>query len=122
MNTTLWILQALLAAAFILPGYGKLFSSKQQHIAEGHIRPGASVLPIRVLGVLEGLGCIGIIVPWLTGILPVLTPVAATGFALIMTAGLVHHARKKEFKMLPMLALLLVMAVMVAWFRFRQLL
>lgn len=122
MNTTLWILQALLAAAFILPGYGKLFSSKQQHIADGHIRPGASVLPIRVLGVLEGLGCIGIIVPWLTGILPVLTPVAAIGFALIMTAGLVHHARKKEFKMLPMLALLLVMAVMVAWFRFRQLL
>lgn len=121
MNTTLWILQSLLAAAFILPGYGKLFSSKEQHIADGHIRPGASVLPIRVLGVLEGLGCIGIIVPWLTGILPVLTPVAATGFALIMTAGLVHHARKKEFKMLPMLALLLVMAVMVAWFRFRQL-
>lgn len=122
MNTTLWVLQSLLAAAFILPGYGKLFSSKEQHLADGHLRPGASVLPIRVFGALEWLGCVGIIVPWLTGILPVLTPIAAAGFALIMTAGLVHHARKREFKMLPMLALILVLAVIVAWFRFRQLL
>ena len=121
MNTTLWIMQVLLAALFVLPGYGKLFSSRQQHIADGHIKPGASLVPIRLLGVLEWLGCIGLIVPWLTGILPVLTPVAAACFCLIMTAGMMHHARKKEYKMLPMLAGILVLAAVVAYFRFREL-
>lgn len=121
MNTTLWILQGLLAAAFIMPGYGKLFSSRQQHIADGHIKPNASLVPIRILGVLEWLGCIGVIVPWLTGIMPVWTPVAATGFCLIMVAGLINHTINKEYKMIPLLTTILVLAATVAYFRFSQL-
>lgn len=112
----------MLAAIFILPGYGKISSSKEQHIADGHIKPGQSVVPIRILGVLEWLGCIGIIVPWLTDILPVLTPIAALGFSLIMLAGLVNHTIKKEYKMLPMLAAIFFLSALVAYFRFRQLL
>lgn len=121
MNATLWVMQGLIAAIFIMPGYGKISGSKQQHIADGHIKPGASVIPIRILGVLEWLGCIGIIVPWLTGVAPVLTPAAATGFCLIMTAGIVNHALKKEYKMLPLLAAILVLAAVVAYYRFNQL-
>ncbi|PZF71757.1 DoxX family protein [Taibaiella soli] len=121
MNTALWIIQSLLALAFVMPGYGKLFSTRAQHIADGHIKPDASLLPIRILGVLEWLGCIGIIVPWFTGIAPVLTPIAATGFALIMAAGLVNHIMKKEYKMIPLLGTILALAVIVAYFRFRQL-
>lgn len=121
MNATLWVIQCLLAAIFIIPGFGKITGSKQQHIADGHINSDASVIPIRILGVLEWLGCIGIIVPWLIGVLPVLTPVAAVGFFLIMAAGIINHILKKEYKMLPMLAVILVLAVAVAYFRFRQL-
>lgn len=121
MNAVLWVLQVALAVIFILPGYGKLSGTRQQHIADGHIRPGASLVPIRILGVLEWLGCIGIIVPWLTGYLPVLTPIAALGFALIMAAGLVNHLLKKEYRMLPMLAVIMLLAAVVAWFRFKQL-
>ena len=121
MNSTLWIIQILLSAIFILPGYGKISSSRQQHIADGHIKPGASLVPIRILGILEWLGCIGIIVPWLTGIAPVLTPIAATCFSLIMAAGIVNHVIKKEYKMLPMLTTILALAAVVAYFRFKQL-
>ncbi len=121
MNTALWVIQSFLAAIFIMAGFGKISSSKEQHIASRHIKPGASVVPIRALGVLEWLGCIGIIVPWLTGIAPVLTPVAAAGFCLVMVAGIVVHIVKKEYKMLPMLAVIFVLAAVVAYCRFGQL-
>jgi len=121
MNTILWIIQGLLAAAFIMPSFGKLSGSRQQHIADGHIKPGASLIPIRILGILEWLGCIGIIVPWLTGIMPILTPIAASGFCLIMASGLINHTLKKEYKMLPLLTAIFILAAIVAYFRFKQL-
>lgn len=117
-NTVLWVLQILLALFFIMPGYGKLFSSRQQHIEDKHIKADGSVWPIRVLGVLEWLSCIGIIVPWNTGIAQVLTPVSALGFGLIMLAGLFMHGRRKEYKMLPMLFVVFLLAAIVAYYRF----
>lgn len=107
-----------LAAFFVMPVVGKLTGSRAQHIADGHIKPDGNLLPIRVLGILELLGCVGIIVPWATGIAPVLTPLAATGFALVMVAGLVNHTLKKEYKMLPMLLLVLIAAATIVYFRF----
>ncbi len=122
MNTTLWIIQSILAVFFIMPGYGKLFSSKEQHIADGHINPESSVILIRILGVLEWLGCLGIIAPWLFGIVPILTPSAALGFSLIMLSGMIVHFKKKEYKMLPMLFIVFIFSVTVAYFRFSALL
>ena len=121
MNIFLWFVQVLLAAFFVLPGWGKISNSRQQHLADGHIKPGASLVPIRILGLLEWLGCFGIILPWLTGILPVLTPIAAACFCIIMLAGMVIHLRKKEYKMLFLLIPVFVLAGVVAYFRFRQL-
>lgn len=118
MNTTLWIIQTLLAAFFILPGFGKINNSKQKHIEDGHLKAEDSVIPVRVLGILELLGCIGIIVPWLTGIIPMLTPITAVCFCLIMLSGIVVHIKKKEYKMLPMLAVVFTLAAFVAYYRF----
>ena len=121
LNTILWIIQWLLAAVFILPGYGKIRNTKQQHLKNGHIKSGASVIPIRILGMLEWLGCIGLIVPWLTDILPALTPIAAFCFCLIMAAGIFVHVQKKEYIMLPFLITILFLAALVAYSRFKQL-
>lgn len=121
MNTLLWTIQILLALFFIMPGWGKISASKEQHIADRHIKPGASIAPIRILGALEWLGCIGIVLPWLTGICRVLTPIAACGFCIIMTAGIINHTLRKEYKMLPMLIVVLALGTAVAYFRFRQL-
>lgn len=116
----LWVIQGLLAAFFIMPGVGKVNSSRQQHIDDGHIKPGNSITPIRILGILELLGCVGIIAPWLTGIAPILTPITAVGFCLMMAAGLVTHTQKKEYKMLPMLIVVLAMAAVIAYYRFKS--
>ncbi len=121
MNIALWIIQSLLAVMFFMAGYGKITGTKQQHITDGHIKPEASVIPIRILGVLEWLGCIGIIVPWLTNIFSVLTPIAAGCFCLIMVAGIFVHTQKKEYKMLPLLTAIFIFSFVVAFVRFKQL-
>ncbi|MGH2667463.1 DoxX family protein [Flavobacterium sp.] len=121
MNTILWIMQGLLSAFFIMPGYGKITGSKEKHIADGHLKSNNSIMPIRILGFLELLGCIGIIIPWLTGIFPILTPMAATSFCLIMVAGMFVHTRKEEYKMFPMLILVFIISAVVAYFRFTDL-
>ena len=114
-------MQALLVAMFGMAGYGKITSSKEQHIQDKHIKPEASVIPIRILGVFEWLGCIGIIVPWLTNIFPILTPITSCCFGLIMIAGIVIHTQTKEYKMLPLLTAILSLTLIVAYFRFKQL-
>ncbi|WP_373695593.1 hypothetical protein [Mucilaginibacter sp. cycad4] len=58
------------------------------------------------------------IVPWLTGVAPILTPITAVCFCLIMVAGMINHTIKREYKMLPMLTAVLIVASLVAYYRF----
>ncbi len=91
------------------------------YIADEHLKPSDSIMFIRILGVFELLGCVGIIVSWLTGMAPMLTPVTAVCFCLIMWAGMVVHTKKKEYKLLPMLIFDFALFAMVSYFRFAAL-
>lgn len=92
MNIALWIAQGLLAAVFLGSGLAKATMSKDRLIATG--QTGVAPFPlwfIRVIAVLELLGAIGLIVPQATGIVPVLTPIAAVGLAVIMVGAAFSH-------------------------------
>jgi len=85
-NSVLWIVQGLLAVMFLFAGGSKLVMSAAQ-MTEQASAVGGMQLPIafiRFIGVCEVLGAIGVIVPWLTGIRPALTPLAAAGLVVIM--------------------------------------
>lgn len=122
MNTLVLIIQGVLALFFIMPGYGKISGSKESHVADGHLKADSSIIPIRILGVLELLGCIGIVFPWILGIVPILTPIAAVCFCIIMLAGMIIHTSKKEYKMLPMLVVVCMLSALVAYYRFMDIL
>lgn len=115
MNLTLWIIQILLAAAFAAAGIVKVVMSGEKIRASYF---GMEPWLIRLLGVVEVLGAIGVILPRVTGIAPALTPLAAVGLALIMTGALVILLRRKEFGLLAVPAVFLVLSVAVAWARF----
>ncbi|HVZ22495.1 MAG TPA: DoxX family protein [Vicinamibacterales bacterium] len=86
-NTGLWIVQGLLAAAFLLAGGSKLVMSAAQMAS-----PGPAQLPvgfIRFIGVCEVLGAVGMILPGATGIRPGLTPLGAAGLVIIMLGATV---------------------------------
>jgi uncharacterized membrane protein YphA (DoxX/SURF4 family) len=118
MNTLAWIIQGLLAAFFVMPAFTKLTSSQEKLIEKKMLEPAASHLPVRGIGILELLGVFGIILPWLTGITPVLTPIAAVGFALIMLVAFIIHLKSKEYKILPLLVIVFTLSLIVAYLRF----
>lgn len=118
-NIVLWILQIILAAFFIFPGGTKIITSKEALIKRNMITDNDPVTPVRLIGIMEILGVIGIILPWLLKVYPILTPIAAIGFAIVMIGAFAVHYSKKDYKILPVLFGVFVIAIVVAWFRFK---
>ena len=85
MTRALWIVQGLLAALFLFAGGMKLVLPIEELTAQMPL-PG---LFIRFLGVAEVLGSLGLVLPGLLRIRPVLTPLAATGLVIIMIGATV---------------------------------
>jgi len=122
MNTILWIAQGLLAAAFLYSGINKSIFSEQQLIARGQTGVvGRSAATIRFIGISEIAGSIGIILPWWLHILPVLTPVSAACFALLMLLAAPIHYRLKEPRNVATNLTLLLLSLFVVIGRFSTL-
>jgi uncharacterized membrane protein YphA (DoxX/SURF4 family) len=84
-NYALWVVQWLLALLFLWAGGAKLVLPLEA--LQGPVAlPG---LFVRFIGVAEALGAIGLILPWLLRIRPVLTPMAAAGLVVIMIGATV---------------------------------
>jgi uncharacterized membrane protein YphA (DoxX/SURF4 family) len=119
MNVVLWIIAGLLAAAFLVAGGMKLTQPKKKLAESGlawveDFSPGT----VKAIGALEVLGALGLILPTVLDIAPILVPIAATGLAVIMLGAIVTHARRREQQAIVINVILLVLAVVVAWGRF----
>ena len=119
MNIVLWIIAIVLAVAFAGAGLMKLTQPKEKLAASGmgwteQFSPGA----IKAIGALEVLAAIGLILPAVLDIVPVLVPLAALGLVLMMIGAAITHARRKETPMIGANLVLLILAAVVAWGRF----
>jgi hypothetical protein len=112
-NALLWTLQGLLALLFLFAGATKLAMDPAE-LAEA----GMSVPFLQFIGVCEVLGSIGLVVPWLTGIRPSLTPLAAAGLLIIMVGATVVTAPQQPIGALVPFVIGLLLAV-VAYGRLR---
>ncbi|MFG1965504.1 DoxX family protein [Nonomuraea sp. NPDC049028] len=113
MNVVLWVLQILLAAAFLVGGFLKATQPKEKFQARMGWVNDFSQAQVRGIGVVEVLGALGLVLPWATGIAPILTPLAAVGLAITMiVAAQVHRRRKESFAVnLVLLAIAVIVAV-----------
>lgn len=121
MNIALWIVQGLLALVFLMGGFMKASKSREALKERGQSMDWVDDFSdgqIRTIGILEILGAIGLILPALTGILPILTPVAAIGLGSIMVGAAITHLRRGESSVIVMNLVLLVLALFVAYGRF----
>lgn len=119
MNIALWIIQALLAFVFLAAGAMKLVKSKtelEQQQGMGYVTE-RSAQEMKLIGLAEVLGGVGLIVPWLLNILPILTPIAAAGLTMIMLGAIVIHVRRKESVLFVTGLTLLTLIVAIARFR-----
>lgn len=119
MNTTLWVLQGFLAATFLYSGVCKSLFARERLVSMGQTGVAAFSHPaIRAIGAVEILGAAGILVPWALRIAPVLTPITAAGFAIIMLFAARIHARRGEWKSVALNIVLLGLSTLVAYARF----
>ncbi len=119
MNIVIWVVQVLLAMGFLMAGGMKMMKPKseiEKMMAWAKDFPQSQ---IKMIGMIEVFGAIGLILPAATGILPILTPIAAVGLALTMVGALVTHIRRKDGmgETLPSVMMLL-MSLFVAYGRF----
>ena len=90
MNILLWILQILLALTFLFAGGTKLVIPADVLMKMGS--PNQVVLPglfLKFIGVCEVVGALGLILPGVFHRKQYLTPLAATGLAIIMIGAVI---------------------------------
>lgn len=117
MNIILWIVQVLLALNFALHGRMMLLPPATMRKGMEYvlaISPGFR----RFIGVAEILAALGLILPWLSGILPSLTLLAAVGLIIVMIGAVIFHIARREYPNIVLNLVLLVLAAFVAYGRF----
>lgn len=119
LDTVIWAVQGLLAAMFMFAGGMKLLAF-DRYIKMLEWRSGRDAGLSRplmtVVGISEVAGGLGLILPWATGILPMLTPLAALGLAVIMIGATIYQRRRGEPPGLTIVLFVLALFVAVARF------
>jgi uncharacterized membrane protein YphA (DoxX/SURF4 family) len=122
VNVLLWILQVLWGVFFSFTGFGKVlcydpavWNHTLHQVAWFSAVPQGLVV---FIGVSEGLGGIGLILPAMTGVKPKLTPFAAIGLTLIMILAAIFHIVRGEYSFfLPVNLVLGGVAAFIAYGR-----
>ena len=100
MNIALWVIQGLLAPLFLFAGGMKLFAQDRYREQAEQQHPdralGLSRGLVTFIGASEVAGSLGLVLPLGTQVLPVLTPLAAIGLAVIMVLATRFHLKRGE--------------------------
>lgn len=115
MKWLTWTLQGLLALAFAGAGAMKLTTPKAELEQTMAWATEFSATQVHAIGAAEVAGAIGLVVPAATGLLPVLTPIAAAALAALMGGAAMTHVQRGE----PAYASIVLglLSMVVAWLR-----
>lgn len=115
MRLVVWVVSGLAALAFIGVGLSKLVTAAPDLAA---MAQGVPVVLLRVAGAAEVLGALGLVLPAAFKILPILTPIAASGLVLTMIGATTTNIIIGEYGLLSTNVVLGLLAGFVAWARF----
>src|SRR5512143_1142049 len=116
MTTTLWLVQLLVGGAFAAAGAFKAFAYER---ARARI-PWVPAVPrrlVRFIGLAEVLGGAGLILPWASGVAPLLTPLAGLGLIVTMLLAAGFHAVRREPGAIVLNLVILALTAFVTWGR-----
>lgn len=118
----MWVVQAFLALGFVTIGVLRMTLSVDTLVEDVGLEYAEDLpLPLlRFIGTVELSGGLGLILPALSRVKPMLTPLAATGLVLLMVLASVFHATRSEWEVLPTVLLLVTLAAFVIWGRTRK--
>ena len=115
MTTTIWILKGIIALIFTFTGITKIFLPKAKLLARG--MKGLTDLDedqIKVVGLLEVIGVIGLILPGLLNFGIVVSAVSALGLSLTMiVAGWINF--KLRLSIIPNILIFIICILIAYW-------
>jgi DoxX-like protein len=118
MDIALWIVAGLLALVSLAGGATLLAQPKEKLATSGWAWvEDFSAGCVRAIGALKLLAAVGLILPAVLGIVPVLVPLAAVGWVLLMAGAIITHLRRREAQAIVVNLVLLTMAAFVVWGR-----
>jgi uncharacterized membrane protein YphA (DoxX/SURF4 family) len=118
MNIFLWVLQVLLALAFLAHGGLFLFPpANMAAVMNALIAPAFRYF----IGVAEVLAAIGLTLPGVTRIKPWLVPSAAAGLMIVMISAIGLHVSRGEVSSAITTSILFVLLAFVAYMRWKVL-
>ena len=120
LHIILWVAQVILAGMFIMAG---MMKSTQPIVDLSKSVPWTANVPVtlvRFIGVSELLGGIGLLLPSLLRIKPILTPIAAIGILLIMVFAMVYHIVNGETNVIGINIAFGLVAAFIAWGRLKK--
>lgn len=120
MNVVLWVVSGGLALLYVIAGTIKVVLRRERMLAHENLAwmNDFSAGSVRTIASLEVLGGLGLVLPQATGIAPVLTPLAATGLALLQLGAALVHRGRGEYRSIPPNLVLAALAAFVAIGRF----
>jgi putative oxidoreductase len=118
MNALLWVLQVLLAVAFLAHGLLFLFPPAALVEQMNAALPRAFQL---FIGVAEVLAAVGLTLPGVARIQPWLVSCAAAGLMIVMISATIFHIARGEVTSAITTAVLLLITTFVAYMRWRVL-
>ncbi len=121
LNITLWAVQSLMAIIFVMAGANKLF----QPIAQlSQMLPWVTTVSeglVRFIGISELSGGLGLLLPSILKIKPVLTPVAAIGLTIIMILAMVFHVSQSQAAVIGVNFIFMALLLFIVWGRYNKL-
>jgi len=121
VNITLWILAGALTLAYGTGAIAQLLLPRARYRELGpsqHWVDDFDAGQLKVIGSIKALCVMGLLLPGATGVLPVLTPLAACGLMLFMSGAATTRFRRKEWRYLPGDLVYLGAFAFLAWGRF----
>jgi uncharacterized membrane protein len=96
MEIAIWIVSGLVAVAMFAAGLLKIVTPREKYVGMQPWAGDFTHTQVLLIGVVEILGAIGLILPRLLDIAPILSPIAAAGLVLVHVLAVSAHIRRKE--------------------------
>ena len=119
MHLSLWVAQVLLALSLMMGTVLKFMPIEKVSVMmpwTGQV----PVLVVRLLGIIDLLGALGLILPALLRIKPQLTPLAALCTISLMLSAIVFHVSRGEASVIGFNVFSAFIATFIAWGRFKK--
>lgn len=114
MTIALWITAILLTLVYLAAGVMKATQPKEKLQTSMAYVEDFSAGQMKAIGIIEFIGALGVILPLVTGIAPVLTAVAAICLVIVQIVAAAVHVRRGENSSIGINAALALLAAAVA--------